>query len=177
MQKSRIISIISIILTSIFIFFLYFLTTKGISIPNYVIILLPFLFLLLYIIFTQKFIHKKNNSYLNPFVNTNLYKLPVTDVSKIPHVNCPNFSPEQDETIYFAAETFLKDNEGKIIITNKRVLILNLLERVIIPKTEILNAQTVSQTAIKITTQKEKNYVILNQNDIEYCLFFLNNNL
>ena len=67
----------------------------------------------------------KKEDYENPYVDTNLYKLPLTDDSKMPLVHFLRLKANQGEKILYATETVQKDNEGDFVVTDQRVVIFS----------------------------------------------------
>lgn len=140
-------------------------------------IILPLLFFLIIIIIiilqNLKF-SKKTSEYINPYVDVNLYKLPLSENSKMPMVHFLNIQLNPNERINFATETNQKNNEGNLIITNERVFIMNRESGVIEFPLEVLDAaSSVSNSVMVITSGSRKYYVFMPENQLKYALAVL----
>ena len=94
--------------------------------------ILFFLFMLFLVIW-QNIRNNRKPHYENPYVDTNKYKLPLSDDAKIPIVHFLKLRLNKEEKIIFATETNQKDNEGDLIITNQRVVIMDKTQNVEFP--------------------------------------------
>ena len=143
---------------------------------NIIYPILFFLFMLL-LIFWQNFRNKGKSNYENPYVDTNKYKLPLTDDSKMPMVHFLRLDLNEGEKINFATETNQKDNEGNLVITNQRVAILTLTENVELPIEAITSVSSATTTVMVIGTKNEtgekKYYVFMPENQMKYAIAVL----
>ena len=147
---------------------------KGSSKIIYPILFFGFMLLL---IILQNLRNKGKSKYENPYVDTNKYKLPLTDSSKMPMVHFLRIELNEGEKINFATETNQKGNEGNLAITNQRVAILSVNENVEIPLECIVSASATTSTVMTITTkfedQEKKYYVFMPENQMKYALAVL----
>ena len=140
----------------------------------YAILFLLIAFTIISFFQLTKFTQSPINGYKNPYVDTNLYKLPLTEKSKLPPVNYPAFKPQNDETLYFATETSQKNNEGVFLITSQRCINKNITQNYEISLKDIKGVKEVSNSAIMIETDKEKNYILLNSTQVKITTEVLN---
>ena len=142
-------------------------------------IIYPILFFgfMLFLIILQNLRNKGKSKYENPYVDTNKYKLPLDDNSKMPMVHFLRLELNEGEKIYFATETNQKGNEGNLAITNQRVAILTLTDGVEIPIDCIVSASATTSTVLTIGTkfddQVKKYYVFMPENQMKYALAVL----
>lgn len=131
----------------------------------------PILFFgfMLLIILWQNFRSKGKSNYENPYVDTNKYKLPLTPESKMPMVHFLHVELAPDERINFATETNQKDNEGNLIITNLRVIILNKTESIELPIQSVQAVSSATNTVMVITAEEKKYYVFMPENQMKYA--------
>ena len=142
-------------------------------------IIYPILFFgfLLILIILQNIRSKGKNKYENPYVDTNKYKLPLTESSRMPMVHFLRLDLNEGEKINFATETNQAENEGNFVITNQRVVILSLKENVEIPLEAITSVGNATTTVMVIGTQAEgvekKFYIFMPENQMKYAMAVL----
>ena len=138
-------------------------------------IIYPILFFLfmLFLILLTNFRSKKKGNYENPYVDTNKYKLPLTPDSKMPMVHFLHVELEPEEKINFATETNQKDNEGNLVITSRRVIILNKTQNIELPLETIQSVSSTTNTVLAIATQETKHYVFMPENQMKYAIAVL----
>lgn len=141
---------------------------------NAVIYPILFFLFMLFLIIWQNLRSKGKSNYENPYVDTNKYKLPLTPDSKMPMVHFMKAELEPDEKIYFATETNQKDNEGNLVITSRRVIIMNITGQLEIPVTSVSYAGSVTSTVMTISfmnqEEEEKQYIFMPENQMKYAL-------
>lgn len=145
---------------------------------------LPYIFFFIFIL--GVLIIRKNVSkgtitttYVNPYVNTNLYKLPITVKTKFPAVNFPKITLQDDEKLLFAGPTNQKDNEGDFAITNTRVVIYTLSGQTEFSIFKIDSVSTVTSSVFMITEEGKKHYIFMDESLVQISvqiLKFLKNN-
>ena len=142
-------------------------------------IIYPILFFgfILILIILQNIRSKGKNKYENPYVDTNKYKLPLTESSRMPMVHFLRLDLNEGEKINFATETNQAENEGNFVITNQRVVILSLKENVEIPLEAITSVGNATTTVMVIGTQAEgvekKFYIFMPENQMKYAMAVL----
>ena len=142
-------------------------------------IIYPILFFgfILILIILQNIRSKGKNKYENPYVDTNKYKLPLTESSRMPMVHFLRLDLNEGEKINFATETNQAENEGNFVITNQRVVILSLKENVGIPLEAITSVGNATTTVMVIGTQAEgvekKFYIFMPENQMKYAMAVL----
>lgn len=142
-------------------------------------ILYPVLFFLfmLFLIIMQNVRNKGKSNYENPYVDTNKYKLPLSPDSKMPMVHFLHLDLNEGEKILFATETTQKGNEGNLVITNTRAVILNLSESIEIPLDSIISVSetttTVMTIGMKLEDAEKKYYVFMPENQMKYAIAIL----
>ena len=112
----------------------------------------------------------KKEEYENPYVDTNLYKLPLTDDAKIPLVHFLRLKANQGEKILYATETVQKDNEGDFVVTNQRVVIFSKTGTSEIPVTSLSAILSISNSVMQLTSGEEKYYVFLPESQMKFAL-------
>ena len=116
----------------------------------------------------------KKEDYENPYVDTNLYKLPLAEDSKIPLVHFLRLKQNQGEKILFATETVQKDNEGDFVVTDKRVVIFSKNGTSEVPLKALSAVLSVSNSVMQLTASGEegeqKYYVFLPESQMKYAL-------
>ncbi len=133
-----------------------------------------FLFLMVLIIIQNIRSSKKNKDYENPYVDTNQYKLPLSDDAKMPIVHFLKLRLNKDERINYATETNQKNNEGNFVVTNQRLVIYNKEEGEIDFPLSVLEAvASVSNSVIMLTSGSRKYYIFLPENQVKYALAVL----
>ena len=142
-------------------------------------IIYPILFFgfILILIILQNIRSKGKNKYENPYVDTNKYKLPLTESSRMPMVHFLRLDLNEGEKINFATETNQAENEGNFVITNQRVVILSLKENIEIPLEAITSVGNATTTVMVIGTQAEgvekKFYIFMPENQMKYAMAVL----
>ena len=112
----------------------------------------------------------KKEEYENPYVDTNLYKLPLTDDAKMPLVHFLRLKANQGEKILYATETVQKDNEGDFVVTNQRVVIFSKTGTSEIPVTSLSAILSISNSVMQLTSGEEKYYVFLPESQMKFAL-------
>ena len=112
----------------------------------------------------------KKDVYENPYVDTNLYKLPLAEDAKTPLVHFLRLKLNPEEKIYFATETVQKDNEGDFVVTNQRAVIFSKSGVSEIPLSSLIAVLSVSNTVMQLTFGEEKSYVFLPESQMKYAL-------
>ena len=116
----------------------------------------------------------KKDEYENPYVDTNLYKLPLADDAKMPLVHFLRLKAAQGEKILYATETVQKDNEGDFVVTNKRVVIFSKTGTTEVPLTVLSAVLSVSNSVMQLTASGEegeqKYYVFLPESQMKFAL-------
>ena len=131
--------------------------------------ILFFLIMLLLIIW-QNFRAKKKRQFENPYVDTELYRLPLHSGSKMPMVHFLRLRLHENEVIYYATETNKKDDEGDLVVTNERIVIYSATENVELPLSELEGVTSITNTVIQIFTKDKKYYVFMDASQIKYAL-------
>ncbi|MBQ3981938.1 MAG: hypothetical protein II631_07845, partial [Treponema sp.] len=85
---------------------------SGRSLGRAFYVFLFFLVILILVLWRNFRAAGKKTDYENPYVDTHLYKLPLTAESKTPLVHFQRLKLNQNEKILYATETVQKDNEG-----------------------------------------------------------------
>ena len=116
---------------------------------------------------------KGKTTYENPYVDTNKYKLPLTDDSKMPMVHFLRLELNENEKLNFATETNQKGNEGNLVVTNQRVVIFSVQENVEIPLEAITGISSATSTVLTIATTEKKYYVFMPENQMKYAIAVL----
>ena len=116
----------------------------------------------------------KKDEYENPYVDTKLYKLPLTDDSRIPLVHFLRLKQKQGEKILYATETVQKDNEGDFVVTNLRAVIFSKAGTSEIPLANLTAVLSVSNSVMQLTSNGEageqKYYVFLPESQMKFAL-------
>jgi hypothetical protein len=116
----------------------------------------------------------KKDEYENPYVDTNLYKLPLADDAKMPLVHFLRLKAAQGEKILYATETVQKDNEGDFVVTDKRVVIFSKTGTTEVPLTALSAVLSVSNSVMQLTASGEegeqKYYVFLPESQMKFAL-------
>ncbi len=131
--------------------------------------ILFFLFMLFLIIW-QNIRNNKKPRYENPYVDTDKYKLPLADNAKIPMVHFLKLRLNKDEKIIFATETNQKDNEGDLIVTNQRVVIMDKTQNVDFPLGVLTAVSSVTDTVMLLTSGERKYYIFMPESQLKYAL-------
>ena len=116
----------------------------------------------------------KKENYENPYVDTNLYKLPLADDAKTPLVHFQRLKLNQNEKILYATETVQKDNEGDFAVTDKRVVIFTKSGTSELALSSLTAVLSVSNSVMQLTANGEedekKYYVFLPESQMKYAL-------
>ena len=112
----------------------------------------------------------KKSDYENPYVDTNLYKLPLAEDAKIPLVHFLRLKLNQNEKLLYATEIVQKDNEGDFVVTNQRVVIYLKTGSTDIPLASLSAILSVSNSVLQLTSEEEKHYVFLPESQMKYAL-------
>ena len=129
-----------------------------------------FFLLMLFLIIWQNLKAKNKRQVENPYVDTELYRLPLHSGSKMPMVHFLRLRLRENEVIYYATETNKKDDEGDLVVTNERIVIYSATENVEIPLGELEGVASVTNTVIQIFTEDKKYYVFMDASQIKYAL-------
>ena len=116
----------------------------------------------------------KKADYENPYVDTNLYKLPLTEDSKIPLVHFLRLKLHQGEKILYATETTQKDNEGDFVVTDQRAVIFSKTGTSELPLSSLSAVLSVSNSVMQLTATadegEQKFYIFLPESQMKYAL-------
>ena len=116
----------------------------------------------------------KKSDYENPYVDTNLYKLPLTPDSKTPLVHFQRLKLNQNEKILYATETVQKDNEGDFVVTDQRAVIFSKTGASELPLSSLSAVLSVSNSVMQLTAAGEegeqKYYVFLPESQMKFAL-------
>ena len=116
----------------------------------------------------------KKEEYENPYVDTNLYKLPLEDDAKIPLVHFLRLKANMGEKILYATETVQKNNEGDLVVTDKRVVIFSKTGTAEISLKSLSAVLSVSNSVMQLTVsgeeEEQKYYVFLPESQMKYAL-------
>ena len=139
-------------------------------------VIYPILFFLfmLFLIFLQNLRSKGKSKYENPYVDTTKYKLPLPPDAKLPMVHFLHLELNEGEKIYFATETNQAGNEGNLVITNQRVAILTKSQNEEIALQAIKAVSATTNTVMCITTEEQKSYIFMPENQMKYAIAVLN---
>ena len=132
--------------------------------------ILFFLLILILIILQNLRNSRKKAGYENPYVDTNQYKLPFNDDSKMPMVHFLGLRLNQGERIYFAVNTTQKNNEGDFVVTSQRVLIYSREGDYEFPLSALTAIQSISNTVFQLTSGERKYYIFVPENQMKYAL-------
>ena len=131
--------------------------------------ILFFLFMLFLVIW-QNIRSNRKPHYENPYVDTDKYKLPLADNAKLPMVHFLKIRLAKDEKIIFATETNQKDNEGDLIVTNQRVVIMDKTQNVEFPLSVLTAVSSVTDTVMLLTSGERKYYIFMPESQLKYAL-------
>lgn len=116
----------------------------------------------------------KKSDYENPYVDTNLYKLPLTADSKTPLVHFQRLKLRQNEKILYATETVQKDNEGDFVVTDQRAVIFSKSGTTELSLSSLTAVLSVSNSVMQLVSEGEegeqKYYVFLPESQMKYAL-------
>ena len=131
--------------------------------------ILFFLFMLFLVIW-QNIRNNRKPHYENPYVDTDKYKLPLSDNAKLPMVHFLKLRLNKEEKIIFATETNQKDNEGDLIVTNQRVVIMDKTQNVDFPLGVLTAVSSVTDTVMLLTSGERKYYIFMPESQLKYAL-------
>ncbi len=114
--------------------------------------------------------NSKTGGYENPYVDTNLYKLPLKDDSKLPIVHFLKLRLKSDEKILFATETTKKGEEGDFVVTNQRVVILDKNGIQEFPLFALTAVCSITNSVMQMTSGERKYYIFIQENQMKYAL-------
>lgn len=132
-----------------------------------------FFLLMLFLIIWQNIRRKDKKAYENPYVDTEKYKLPLNDDSKMPLVHFLRLRLNPNEQIYFATQTTQKDNEGDFIITNQRVVILSPEQNIEFPIHVLTAATSITDTVMQLISGNRKYFIFMHESQMKYALAVL----
>ena len=116
----------------------------------------------------------KKTDYENPYVDTNLYKLPLTEDAKTPLVHFQRLKLNPGEKILFATETVQKDNEGDFVVTGQRAVIFSKSGTTDLPLSSLTAVLSVSNSVMQLTAAadegEQKFYIFLPESQMKYAL-------
>ncbi len=116
----------------------------------------------------------KKSDYENPYVDTNLYKFPLTEDSKMPLVHFLRLKTNPGEKILYATETTQKDNEGDFVVTDQRAVIFSKTGSIDLPLTSLTTVLSVSNSVMQLTAAgdegEQKHYIFLPESQMKYAL-------
>ena len=133
-------------------------------------IFLFFIIILILILWRNFRAAGKKSDYENPYVDTNLYKLPFSKDSKMPLVHFLRLKLNQGEKILYATETVQKDNEGDFVVTDQRVVIFSKSGNTELPVSSLTAVLSVSNSVMQLTSGEQKYYVFLPESQMKYAL-------
>lgn len=137
-------------------------------------VFLFFLIILVLILWRNFRAAGKKSDYENPYVDTNLYKLPLTEDAKIPLVHFLRLKTNPGEKILYASETTQKDNEGDFVVTSQRAVIFSKTGTTEIPLSSLSAVLSVSNSVMQLTVTGEegeqKHYIFLPESQMKYAL-------
>lgn len=129
-----------------------------------------FLFMVFLILWQNYKNSKKKVVYENPYVDTNQYKLPLNENSKMPMVHFLRLRLNQNERIYFATETTQKENEGDFIVTNERVVVFSKEGDYEFPLPALTAVSSVTNSVMLLTCGERKYYIFMPESQLKYAL-------
>lgn len=131
---------------------------------------LLFFLIMLYLIIHQNLKNKKEGAYDNPYVDTDKYVLPFTKDTKFPIVHFLRLQTNKDEKILFATETNQPGKEGDFVVTNQRVVIMNLKEFTEFPLPALTAIASTTNSVIKLTSGDKDYYIFMPESQMKYAL-------
>jgi len=132
--------------------------------------ILFFLFMLFLVIWQNYRAKNKKSNYENPYVDTNKYKLPLSEDAKMPMVHFLKLRLSVDEKIYYATETTQKDNQGDFVVTNKRVVVFSKEGDYEFPFEALTAVSSVTNTVMLLTCGERKYYIFMPEGQLKYAL-------
>ena len=137
-------------------------------------VFLFFLIILILILWRNFRSAGKKSDYENPYVDTNLYKLPLAEDSKMPLVHFLRLKTNPGEKILYATETTQKDNEGDFVVTDQRAVIFSKTDSIDLPLTSLTAVLSVSNSVMQLTAagdeEEQKHYIFLPESQMKYAL-------
>ena len=137
-------------------------------------VFLFFLIILVLVLWRNFHAAGKKSDYENPYVDTNLYKLPLSEDSKMPLVHFLRLKTNPGEKILYATETTQKDNEGDFVVTNQRVVIFSKTGTAELPLVSLSAVLSVSNSVMQLSSAGEngeqKNYIFMPESQMKYAL-------
>lgn len=106
----------------------------------------------------------------NPYVDTNLYEIPIPDGFVFPEVKFSKLPLQADEKIYFATPAELKDNSGDIVITNKRFMFLGRKENYDFPLKDLTSIFSLSNTTLSLSAGEKTYYFFIHHSQMRFVL-------
>ncbi len=142
---------------------------RGKVSPIYYIIAFIIMFIMILII--KKFRGSSENGvYENPYVDTNQYKLPLSEDAKMPMVHFLRLRLNAGEKIYFATETNNIKEKGDFVVTNQRIVIFPEDDGGEFPLKGLTAISSVSDSVMLLTSGERKYYVFIPENQMKYAL-------
>lgn len=139
--------------------------------PNKTFFTIMFCLFMFFLIIWQNLKAKKNSdNYENPYVDTKLYKLPLDENSKIPTVHFLKLKIQQNEKLIYATETVQKNQEGELVVTNKRVVVFGKSEDYEFPLNALSAVTSITNSVMLLTCGERKYYIFLPENQMKYAL-------
>lgn len=132
--------------------------------------ILFFFFMLFLILWQNHKNSKKKSAYENPYVDTNQYKLPLSEDSKMPMVHFLRLRMNAGEKIFFATETTQKENEGDFIVTNQRVVVFSKGGDYEFPLSALTAVSSVTNSVMLLTSGERKYYIFMPESQMKYAL-------
>ena len=147
---------------------------SGRSLGRAFYVFLFFLVILVLVLWRNFRAAGKKTEYENPYVDTNLYKLPLTAESKTPLVHFQRLKLNQNEKILYATETVQKDNEGDFVITDQRAVIFSKSGTAELALSKLSAVLSVSNSVMQLTANgdegEQKYYIFLPESQMKYAL-------
>lgn len=143
---------------------------SGKNVSRTWIAVLFFLFLTLIVILQNLRNKNKKTGYENPYVDTNQYKLPFSENSKMPMVHFLALHLNAAEKILYATETKQPGNEGNFVVTNQRVVLFSKEGDVEFPLNALTAISSVSNSVLLLTSGERKYYIFVPENQMRYAL-------
>ena len=147
---------------------------KGRALGRSFYVFLFFLVILLLVLWRNFRGAAKKEVYENPYVDTNLYKLPLAEDAKMPLVHFLRLQLRPEEKIFYATETVQKDNEGDFVVTNQRAVIFAKGGAIEVPLSSLTAVLSVSNSVMQLTSEGEegeqKDYVFLPESQMKFAL-------
>lgn len=134
------------------------------------IYVLLFVLAMVYLILRQNLKYAKKGGYENPYVDTNQYKLPLTNDAHMPMVHFLRLQLRPNEKIFYATETTQAGNEGDFIITNSRIVVMNKNESYDLLLNEIGGISSLTNTTLQLSSGEQKFYIFLPESQMKYAI-------